>query len=61
MGDAATAMHDGEPVARWAARKKTSVPKENIAVLREKYPDVAAEVITDKTYRQFNVTLKGAA
>jgi predicted phage-related endonuclease len=61
MGDAATAVHDGEPVARWAARKKTSVPKEGIAVLREKYPDVAAEVITDKGYRQFNVTLKGAA
>ena len=48
MGDAAIATHDGQVVARWADRKKTSVPKEDIAVLREKYPDVAAEVITDK-------------
>lgn len=61
MGDAEIAVHDGEPVARWANRSKTSVPKEGIAVLREKYPDVAAEVITDKAYRQFNVTLRGAA
>lgn len=61
MGDAAVAMHEGQVVARWANRKRTSVPKEKIAVLREKYPDVAAEVVTDKGFRQFNVTLKGAA
>lgn len=61
MGDAETAVHDGEPVARWANRSKTSVPKEGIAVLREKYPDVAAEVIHQGGYRQFNVTLRGAA
>jgi len=61
MGAASAATHDGQVVARWAGRTKTSVPKENIAVLRERYPDVAAEVITDKTYRQFNVTLRGAA
>ena len=61
MGDAEIAVHDGETVARWANRSKTSVPKEGIAVLRQKYPDVAAEVITGKTYRQFNVTMKGAA
>jgi putative phage-type endonuclease len=61
MGGAGTATHDGQVVARWAGRKRTSVAKENIAVLREKYPDVAAEVITDKTYRQFNVTLRGVA
>lgn len=61
MGGASAAMHEGQVVARWANRKKTSVPKESIAVLREKYPDVAAEVISDKGYRQFNVTLRGAA
>lgn len=61
MGDAALAMHEGQVVARWANRSKTSVPKEAIAVLREKYPDVAAQVVSDKGYRQFNVTLKGAA
>jgi putative phage-type endonuclease len=61
MGDAGTAVYEGEVVARWANRSKTSVPKEGIAVLREKYPDVAAEVVTDKGFRQFNVTLKGAA
>jgi putative phage-type endonuclease len=61
MGDAEIAVHDGEPVARWANRSKTSVPKEGIAALREKYPDVAAEVIASKGYRQFNVTLRGAA
>ena len=61
MGGAAVATHDGQPVARWAARKKTSVTKENIAALREKYPDVAAEVITEKGFRQFNVTLRGTA
>jgi len=61
MGDAGTAAYEGETVARWAPRKKTSVPKEGIAVLREKYPDVAAEVITEKGFRQFNVTLRGAA
>ena len=61
MGAAAIAAHDGQVVARWAGRKKTSVPKEGIAVLREKYPDVAAEVITEKGFRQFNVTLRGAA
>lgn len=61
MGGAGTATFEGQVVARWANRSKTSVPKENIAVLREKYPDVAAEVITDKGFRQFNVTLRGAA
>jgi len=61
MGTASAASYEGETVARWAPRKKTSVPKENIAVLREKYPDVAAEVITEKGFRQFNVTLRGAA
>jgi putative phage-type endonuclease len=61
MGDAATAAFEGQVVARWSNRSKTSVPKEGIAVLREKYPDVAAEVVTDKGYRQFNVTLKGDA
>ena len=61
MGGAAVATHEGQVVARWANRSKTRVPKENITVLRERYPDVAAEVITDKTYRQFNVTLRGAA
>lgn len=61
MGGAAVATHDGEVVARWSNRKKASVPKESIATLREKYPDVAAEVITDKGYRQFSVTLRGAA
>ena len=61
MGGASIATHEGQPVARWAARRKTSVPRENIAVLREKYPDVAAEVITEKGFRQFNVTLRGAA
>jgi len=61
MGGAGTAVHEGEVVARWANRSKISVPKEGIAVLREKYPDVAAEVVTDKGFRQFNVTFKGAA
>ena len=61
MGDAGTATFDGQVIARWANRSKTSVPKEGIAVLREKYPDVAAEVVTDKGFRQFNVTLKEAA
>jgi len=61
MGDAAIATHEGQVVARWAGRKKTGVAKENIAILREKYPDVAAEVITEKGFRQFNVTLRGAA
>ena len=61
MGDAGTAVHDGQVVARWAGRSKTSVPKEGIAVLRERFPDVAAEVVTEKTYRQFNVTLRGVA
>jgi putative phage-type endonuclease len=61
MGGAGIATFEGQVVARWANRSKTSVPKENIAVLREKYPDVAAEVITDKGFRQFNVTLRGAA
>ena len=61
MGGASTAVHDGQVVARWANRKRTSVPKEGIAVLRERYPDVAAEVVTVKGYRQFNVTLKGDA
>jgi putative phage-type endonuclease len=61
MGDAGTATYEGQVVARWANRKKTSVPKEAIAVLRERYPDVAAEVIRDKGYRQFNVTLKEVA
>jgi putative phage-type endonuclease len=61
MGDAAIATYEGRPAARWANRSKTSVPKEGIAVLREKYPDVAAEVVTDKGFRQFGVTLKGDA
>lgn len=61
MGDAEIAVHGGEPVARWANRSKTSVPKEGLAILREKYPDVAAEVIHEGGYRQFNVTLRGAA
>jgi putative phage-type endonuclease len=61
MGGAGTATFEGQVVARWANRKRTSVPKKGIAVLREKYPDVAAEVITDKGFRQFNVTLKGDA
>lgn len=61
MGEAGTATHEGQVIARWANRSKTSVPKEGIAVLREKYPDVAAEVITDRTFRQFSVTLRGAA
>lgn len=60
MGDAAFATSDGEPAARWSNRSKTSVPKDGIAVLREKYPDVAAEVIRESGYRQFDVTLKGA-
>ena len=50
-----------EVIACWGNRSRTSVPKEGIAVLRERYPDVAAEVVTDKGFRQFNVTLKGAA
>jgi putative phage-type endonuclease len=61
MGEAGTAVHEGETVARWANRSKTSVPKEGIAALREKYPDVAAEVITDKGFRQFSVTLREVA
>ncbi len=61
MGGAGTATFEGQAVARWANRSKTSVPKEGIAVLREKYPDVAAEVVTDKGFRQFNVTLREVA
>jgi putative phage-type endonuclease len=61
MGGAAIATHEGQVVARWANRSKTSVPKEGIALLREKYPDVAAQVITDKGFRQFDVTLRGDA
>ena len=59
MGDAAAGTFDGEVVARWSNRTRTDVPKEGIAVLREKYPDVAAEVIHVGGYRQFDVTLKG--
>ena len=36
------------------------MPKASIAVLRDKYPDVAAEVITDKGFRQFDVTKEAA-
>jgi putative phage-type endonuclease len=61
MGDAAIATYEGRTVARWTNGKRTSVSKDSIAVLREKYPDVAAEVVTDKGFRQFNVTLKEAA
>ena len=61
MGDAEIATWNGEPAARWAARSRTSVPKAGIAILRERHPDVAAEVIETKGYRQFGVTLKGAA
>jgi putative phage-type endonuclease len=61
MGDAELATWNGVPAARWAARARTGVPKENITILRERHPDVAAEVITVKGYRQFGVTLKGAA
>jgi putative phage-type endonuclease len=61
MGDAEIATYRGQPAARWANRSRTSVPKENIAILRERHPDVAAEVVTTKGFRQFGVTLKGAA
>lgn len=61
MGDAAVATFEGQTVARWGNRSRTSVPKEGIAVLRERYPDAAAEVVTDKPFRQFNVTLKEAS
>jgi putative phage-type endonuclease len=61
MGDAGTATFEGQAAARWANRSRTSVPKEGIAVLREKYPDVAAEVVTDKPFRQFSVVMKEVA
>lgn len=58
MGDAEAALFEGRPAARWAPRSRTSVPKEGIAVLRERWPDAAAEVVVTKGYRQFGVTLK---
>lgn len=61
MGDAEIATWNGEPAARWASRSRTSVPKNGIAILRERHPDIASEVIVTKGYRQFGVTLKGAA
>jgi putative phage-type endonuclease len=60
MGDAEFARFEGEQVATWGYRNRTSVPKEQIAILRERYPDVAGEVIRTSTYRQFGV-MKGAA
>ena len=61
MGDAEIATFQDETVARWSGRKRTQVPKENIQVLRERHPDIAAELVEDKGYRQFGVTLKEAA
>lgn len=58
MGTAEAAMFAGQKVARWGNCSRTSVPKGNIAVLRERWPDAAAEVVETKGYRQFGVTLK---
>lgn len=58
MGDAETAMFGEKKAATWAPRSRTSVPKERIAVLRERWPDAAAEVVVEKGYRQFGVALK---
>jgi putative phage-type endonuclease len=60
MGDAETAVHEGEPVATWSPRRRTQVTKENIAVLRERYPDAAAEVVEEKPFRAFGVKKKAA-
>jgi putative phage-type endonuclease len=61
MGDAELAMFEGEKVARWGRQTRTSVPKENIRLLREQHPDIALEIVREKTARQFGVTLKEAA
>jgi putative phage-type endonuclease len=61
MGDAAVATFEGAVVARWANRSKTGVPKENIAILRERYPRIAKRLVKESGYRQFSVTLRGDA
>lgn len=58
MGTAEAAMFAGQKVARWGNGTRTSVPKENMPVLRERWPDAAAEVVVTKGFRQFGVTLK---
>jgi putative phage-type endonuclease len=60
MGDAETALYEGKPAAVWPHRNRAQVPKENIAVLREKHPGIAAEVIETTGYRQFSVKKEAA-
>jgi len=61
MGDAEFATYEGTQVARWGRQTRTSVPKENIRLLREQHPGIAAEIVREKPTRQFGVTLKEAA
>lgn len=61
MGDAELATYNSEPVARWGRQTRTSVPKENIRILRARHPDLARDLVIEKPTRQFGVTLKGAA
>ncbi|MFV2172267.1 YqaJ viral recombinase family protein [Actinomadura sp. LOL_016] len=55
MGDATEAWHDGECVATRKNQTKTNAP---VTVLRQKHPEVAAEVVTEKTSRVFSNKLK---
>lgn len=49
MGDAIEAWHAGELVATRGNYVKENAP---VAVLREKHPDIAAEVVTETPYRK---------
>lgn len=60
MGDAETALYEGKPAATWGHRNRTQVPKDNVAILREKHPAAAAEVIETTSYRQFSVKKEAA-
>ena len=50
-----TAVFEGRKVASWGHCNRTQVSKDNIALLRERYPvDAAAEVVETKGYRRFS-------
>lgn len=56
IGDAETAVHDGEVVATWSNRSRVSCDYD---LLRERWPEAATQVLTERHYRQFASKYRG--
>ena len=56
MGTADRAVYDGETVAAWDNRSKVSCDHKHLAA---EWPEIAAQVLTSKAYRQFANKFQG--